>query len=48
MAILVLVLFTGLPMGLIPRPGVSFEGHLFGLIAGIIAAKIIMKMKPGN
>lgn len=48
MAILVLLLFTGLPLGLIPRPGVSFEGHLFGLIAGIIAAKIIMKINQNN
>ena len=27
--------------GFIPRPGLSWEGHLFGFIAGIIAARIL-------
>lgn len=44
LAVLVLILFTGLPLGLIPRQGVSFEGHLFGMIAGFIAARVIIKM----
>lgn len=44
LAILVLVLFTGLPMGLIPRVGISFEGHLFGMISGFLAARLIIKL----
>jgi membrane associated rhomboid family serine protease len=46
LAFVVLILFTGLPMGLIPRAGISFEGHFFGFIAGILAAKIILKINP--
>lgn len=44
LAILVLILFTGLPLGLIPRQGVSFEGHLFGMIAGFLAARLLIKL----
>jgi len=44
LAILVLILFTGIPLGLIPRQGVSFEGHIFGMIAGFLAARLIIKL----
>lgn len=44
LAILVLILFTGLPLGVIPRQGVSFEGHIFGMVAGFIAARLIIKL----
>lgn len=27
--------------GFVPRPGLSWEGHLFGFIAGIVAARLI-------
>jgi len=27
--------------GFVPRPGLSWEGHLFGVIAGVLAARII-------
>lgn len=27
--------------GFVPRPGLSWEGHLFGFIAGVIAARIL-------
>ena len=27
--------------GFVPRPGLSWEAHLFGFIAGIIAARIL-------
>ena len=40
---LVTLFFYGSTMmlGFIPRPGLSWEGHLFGFIAGIIAARIL-------
>ena len=34
----VLVLYGGILWGLLPRPGISFTGHLFGAIGGILAA----------
>lgn len=27
--------------GFVPRPGLSWEGHLFGFIAGVVAARIL-------
>ena len=46
-AILVVLFYGGLIFGIVPSFGfVSWEGHLFGLLAGILAAKIIDEKKP--
>ncbi len=46
LGILVAVLYGGLLFGVLPtNPGVSFEGHLFGLLAGIGAAALIGKTR---
>ena len=46
-AILVVFFYGGLIFGIVPSFGfVSWEGHLFGLMAGILAAKIIDEKKP--
>ena len=40
--LLVLGLFgTTLLFGLVPTPGVSWQGHLFGAIAGVLAARLL-------
>ncbi len=40
-AVLVGLVYGGLLWGILPtNPGVSFEGHLFGLLAGIAAARL--------
>ena len=31
--------------GFVPRPGLSWEGHLFGFIAGIVAARVLSSRK---
>ncbi|MEO8489231.1 rhomboid family intramembrane serine protease [Pseudomonas sp.] len=41
-AAVVAVLYGGLIFGLVPRQGISFEGHLFGAFAGFIAAKVLL------
>ncbi len=40
-AVLVGLLYGGLLWGVLPtNPAISFEGHLFGLLAGILAARV--------
>lgn len=48
-AILVFFFYGGLIFGILPTFGfVSWEGHLFGLLAGILSAKIIDEKKPNE
>ena len=49
LAILVFFFYGGLIFGILPTFGfVSWEGHLFGLLAGILSAKIIDEKKPNE
>lgn len=44
-AILVILVYGGIFWGIIPQDnGVSWQGHLFGLIGGIIAARVTTNM----
>lgn len=45
-AIVVVVLYGGVVFGILPTtPGVSWEGHLTGLIAGVLVARAMWKQK---
>lgn len=41
-ASVVVLLYSGLIFGFLPRQGASFEGHIAGAFAGFIAAKVLL------
>jgi len=46
-ALLALFAYGGtILFGFVPRPGLSWEGHLFGFAAGLAAARLIVKKRP--
>jgi membrane associated rhomboid family serine protease len=46
--VVVLLLYGGILWGLLPRPGISFTGHLFGAIGGIVAAWYVHGREPDD
>lgn len=45
-ALVALLLYSGLIAGVVPSQGISWEGHLFGLVAGFLAARALAKPRP--
>ena len=42
-ALVAVLLYSGIIVGLVPQEGISWEGHLFGLIGGALAARTLAK-----
>lgn len=46
--LVVLMVYGGVLWGLLPRPGISWQGHLFGAVGGIVAARLVHPPAPGR
>jgi membrane associated rhomboid family serine protease len=46
--VVVLLFYGGILWGLLPRPGISFTGHLFGAVGGIVAAWYVHGREPAD
>jgi membrane associated rhomboid family serine protease len=47
-ALVALLLYSGLLVGVVPQDRISWEGHLFGLIAGFTAGKMLASPRPAR
>jgi membrane associated rhomboid family serine protease len=47
-SIVIAVAYGGLLFGLFPQRGLSWEGHLFGMIGGIVAAYVLARRAPST
>ncbi|XHU96605.1 MAG: rhomboid family intramembrane serine protease [cyanobacterium endosymbiont of Rhopalodia gibba] len=49
LSVIVSFLYGGLVLGMLPfHPGISWEGHLFGFLGGVLAAKLIANEKQSS
>jgi hypothetical protein len=46
--VVVLMFYGGILWGLLPRPGISFTGHLFGAVGGVLAAWYVHGREPAT
>ncbi len=44
--LVVLLVYGGILWGLLPRPGVSWTGHVFGAVGGVLAAWVLHRRTP--
>lgn len=45
-AVVLAVFGTGLLAGLLPQTGISWQGHLFGALGGVLAARVLHARRP--
>ncbi|MCP5031032.1 MAG: rhomboid family intramembrane serine protease [Actinomycetia bacterium] len=42
-ALIAILFYSGIVVGMVPRQGISWEGHLFGLVIGVLAARALVR-----
>ena len=47
-ALIALGFYSSLIAGLVPQPQISWEGHLFGLVGGVIASRLLAEPRQDN
>jgi membrane associated rhomboid family serine protease len=47
-AVVVAIWGTGLLAGVLPHAGISWQGHLFGAVGGVLAARLLRKRDRGT
>ncbi len=45
-ALVVIMMYASMLVGVVPQEGISWEGHLFGMLAGILAAWLVADRTP--
>ena len=46
--VIVLIFYGGILWGLLPRPGISWTGHVFGAVGGVLAAWYVHGREPDD
>lgn len=44
----VLFLYGGILWGVLPREGISWQGHVFGAVGGVVAARVLHARRPSS
>jgi len=45
--VVVLLIYGGILWGLLPQPGISWSGHAFGAMGGVVAAAVLHRRRAG-
>lgn len=45
-ALIAMMFYSGMAVGFVPQDGISWEGHIFGALAGFVAAKLLATPRP--
>lgn len=47
-ALVAILMYSGIIVGIVPQDGISWEGHLFGVVGGLMASKLLADDRDKN